>query len=110
MFDRPSRNAAPASSRRRRALRSWSTLERREYAAKRRLVGGKRAKAIQYHRVRPAGIAAAVAPAQADQYPDKPIRVISDSAPGSALDVTFRIVMDRLGKVLGPQIVCLLVT
>jgi tripartite-type tricarboxylate transporter receptor subunit TctC len=48
---------------------------------------------------------AAAAPAQADQYPDKPIRVISDSAPGSAVDVTFRMVMDRLGKVLGQQIV-----
>jgi tripartite-type tricarboxylate transporter receptor subunit TctC len=50
-------------------------------------------------------ISAAAAPAQADEYPDKPIRVISDSAPGSAVDVTFRMVMDRLGKVLGQQIV-----
>lgn len=43
--------------------------------------------------------------ARADAYPDKPIRVISDSAPGSAVDVTFRIVMDRLSTVLGQQIV-----
>jgi tripartite-type tricarboxylate transporter receptor subunit TctC len=50
-------------------------------------------------------IAAATAPVEADQYPDKPIRVISDSAPGSAVDVTFRMVMDQLGKVLGQQIV-----
>jgi tripartite-type tricarboxylate transporter receptor subunit TctC len=50
-------------------------------------------------------IAAAAMPAHADEYPDKPIRVISDSAPGSAVDVTFRMVMDRLGKVLGQQIV-----
>ncbi|MGH7246527.1 MAG: Bug family tripartite tricarboxylate transporter substrate binding protein, partial [Pseudomonadota bacterium] len=50
-------------------------------------------------------IAAVAAPAaQADDYPSKPIRVISDSAPGSAVDVNFRIVMDRLGKVLGQQI------
>ena len=48
---------------------------------------------------------AAVLPAQADDYPNKPIRIISDSAPGSAVDVTFRIVMDRLGTVLGQQIV-----
>jgi tripartite-type tricarboxylate transporter receptor subunit TctC len=48
---------------------------------------------------------AAAAPAQADEYPSKPIRVISDSAPGGAVDVTFRMVMDRLGKVLGQQIV-----
>ena len=48
---------------------------------------------------------AAASPAQADDYPNKPIRIISDSAPGSAVDVTFRIVMDRLGTVLGQQIV-----
>jgi tripartite-type tricarboxylate transporter receptor subunit TctC len=48
---------------------------------------------------------ATAAPARADDYPTKPIRVISDSAPGSAVDVTFRIMMDRLGKVLGQQIV-----
>src|SRR6202045_4607387 len=46
---------------------------------------------------------AAAPPAQADDYPNKPIRIISDSAPGSAIDVTFRIVMDRLGTVLGQQ-------
>ena len=40
-------------------------------------------------------------PAQADDYPNKPVRIISDFAPGSAVDVTFRIVMDRLGTVLG---------
>ena len=49
--------------------------------------------------------AAAASPARADDYPNKPIRIISDSAPGSAVDVTFRMVMDRLGKQLGQQIV-----
>jgi len=49
--------------------------------------------------------AAAATPACADDYPNKPIRVISDSAPGGAVDVTFRMVMDRLGKVLGQQMV-----
>ena len=48
---------------------------------------------------------AATSPARAEDYPNKPIRIISDSAPGSAVDVTFRIVMDRLGTVLGQQIV-----
>jgi hypothetical protein len=43
-------------------------------------------------------------PTHADDYPNKPIRVISDSAPGSAVDVTFRLVMDRLGAKLGQQI------
>jgi tripartite-type tricarboxylate transporter receptor subunit TctC len=49
--------------------------------------------------------AAGASPARADDYPSKPIRIISDSAPGSAVDVTFRMAMDRLGKVLGQQIV-----
>jgi tripartite-type tricarboxylate transporter receptor subunit TctC len=49
--------------------------------------------------------AAAASSVQADDYPSKPIRIISDSAPGSAVDVTFRMVMDRLGKLLGQQIV-----
>jgi tripartite-type tricarboxylate transporter receptor subunit TctC len=51
-------------------------------------------------------VAAAVTrPTHADDYPNKPIRIISDSAPGSAVDVTFRLVMDRLGTKLGQQIV-----
>jgi tripartite-type tricarboxylate transporter receptor subunit TctC len=48
---------------------------------------------------------AAASSVQADDYPSKPIRIISDSAPGSAVDVTFRMVMDQLGKLLGQQIV-----
>ena len=48
---------------------------------------------------------AAVLPAQADDYPTKSVRIISDSAPGSAVDVTFRMVMDRLGSLWGQQIV-----
>ncbi len=52
-----------------------------------------------------AQVAAADSSVQADDFPNKPIRMISDSAPGSAVDVTFRMVMDRLGKVLGQQIV-----
>src|ERR1700745_3249206 len=43
-------------------------------------------------------------PVFASDYPNKPIKVISDSAPGSAVDVSFRMVMDRLGSVLGQQI------
>jgi tripartite-type tricarboxylate transporter receptor subunit TctC len=52
-----------------------------------------------------ATIAATAVPTLADDYPNKPIRIISDSAPGSAVDVTFRVIMDRLGKELGQQIV-----
>ena len=47
----------------------------------------------------------AARPAFADDYPNKPIKVISDSAPGSAIDVAFRMIMDRLGAALGQQIV-----
>jgi tripartite-type tricarboxylate transporter receptor subunit TctC len=50
-------------------------------------------------------VASAAAPVQAADYPSKPIRVLSDSPPGSAVDVTFRMVMDRVGTVLGQQIV-----
>src|SRR5580704_9075537 len=50
-------------------------------------------------------VTTAVAPARAEDYPSKPIRIISDSAPGSAVDVTFRMVMDRVGTLLGQQIV-----
>ena len=49
--------------------------------------------------------AAATLAASAADYPNKPIRIISDSAPGSAVDVTFRMVADRLGQELGQQIV-----
>jgi tripartite-type tricarboxylate transporter receptor subunit TctC len=42
--------------------------------------------------------------AQSD-YPDKPVRIISDSAVGSANDVTARILADRLGKIWGQQVV-----
>jgi tripartite-type tricarboxylate transporter receptor subunit TctC len=48
---------------------------------------------------------ALVCPAFANDYPTKPIKVISDSAPGSAVDVSFRVVMDRLGTAMGQQIV-----
>ncbi len=52
-----------------------------------------------------AAMAANAVAARADDYPNKPIRIISNSAPGSAVDVTFRMIMDRLGKELGQQIV-----
>ena len=45
---------------------------------------------------------AASAPAQ--DYPTRPVKIISDSAPGSAVDVTLRMVADRLGQVWGQQV------
>ena len=43
-------------------------------------------------------------PVFASDYPNKPIKVISDSAPGSAVDVTFRMVM-WLGTAVGQQVI-----
>ena len=45
------------------------------------------------------------APAQAQVYPSHPVRLISDSAPGSAIDVTMRIIAERLSNVWGQQAV-----
>jgi tripartite-type tricarboxylate transporter receptor subunit TctC len=46
----------------------------------------------------PVALAAAAAPAKAQPYPSAPLKLISDSAPGSAPDAILRIVADRLGQ------------
>jgi tripartite-type tricarboxylate transporter receptor subunit TctC len=43
--------------------------------------------------------------AQAQDYPTRPVRLISDSAPGSAIDATMRIIADALTRVWGQQAV-----
>jgi tripartite-type tricarboxylate transporter receptor subunit TctC len=43
--------------------------------------------------------------AHAQNYPTHPVRLISDSAPGSAIDVTMRIIAQGLSKVWGEQAV-----
>src|SRR6266566_9271927 len=43
-------------------------------------------------------------PAHAEDYPTRPVKIISDSAPGSAVDVTLRLVADRLSHIWGQQI------
>jgi tripartite-type tricarboxylate transporter receptor subunit TctC len=43
--------------------------------------------------------------AHAQKYPTHPVRLISDSAPGSAIDVTMRIIAARLSTVWGEQAV-----
>ena len=48
--------------------------------------------------------AAGAAPAVAENYPDRPVKIISDSAPGSAVDVTLRVIADRLSHSLGQQV------
>ncbi len=49
--------------------------------------------------------AALVAPAGAQNYPAKPIRIVIAQAPGSATDVISRIVGNRLGEALGQSMV-----
>jgi len=44
-------------------------------------------------------------PASALDYPSHPVRLISDSAPGSAIDVSMRIIAERLSQVWGQQAV-----
>ena len=46
---------------------------------------------------------AAVGPARAQTYPTHPVRLISDSAPGSALDAILRVVAQGLSQVWGQQ-------
>ena len=43
--------------------------------------------------------------ANAQDYPVRPVRIITDSAPGSAIDVILRIVADRLTQVWGQQVI-----
>src|SRR3954463_10160590 len=43
--------------------------------------------------------------AQAQDYPARPVRIITDSAPGSAIDATLRIIADGLSRVWGQQAV-----
>jgi len=42
--------------------------------------------------------------AHAQDYPSRPIRLITDSGPGSAVDSTNRIIAHALGRVLGQQV------
>jgi len=55
------------------------------------------------------GLACAAFPANTAwaqaEYPNKPVRIISDSAVGSANDVTARILADKLGKIWGQQVI-----
>jgi tripartite-type tricarboxylate transporter receptor subunit TctC len=53
-------------------------------------------------------IAAAVeAHAQGDSYPSKPVRIVVDSAAGSANDATARILADKLGSIWNQQVLTL---
>jgi tripartite-type tricarboxylate transporter receptor subunit TctC len=47
---------------------------------------------------------ACMASAQADDYPSRPIRLIVGYAPGGSVDITARIVADKLSQALGQQV------
>src|ERR1700693_6307274 len=48
------------------------------------------------------------APARAEgAYPDRPVRIVVDSAAGSANDFTARTLADKLGKLWGQQVLIL---
>ncbi len=47
----------------------------------------------------------AAMPARAQDFPTHPVRIITDSAPGSAIDVPVRIIADGLSKIWGQQAV-----
>ena len=49
-------------------------------------------------------LAPVAARAQAVNYPTAPVRIISDSAPGSANDVALRLLSDKLGQMWGTQV------
>jgi tripartite-type tricarboxylate transporter receptor subunit TctC len=48
-----------------------------------------------------------VGPAAAQNYPTQPIKVVSDSAPGSAPDVVLRVFTGEMAQILGQQFVIL---
>ena len=48
--------------------------------------------------------AQAQAQAQTQDYPTRPVKIITDSGPGSAIDVTLRIIADQLTQVWGQQV------
>jgi tripartite-type tricarboxylate transporter receptor subunit TctC len=55
-----------------------------------------------------AAIAAAIAlsaPLQAQTYPDHPVKIINDSAPGSATDTAARLTAEALSRIWGQQVV-----
>ena len=44
-------------------------------------------------------------PAQAQNYPERPVKIIVDSGAGSATDITARLMADRLSRIWGQQAV-----
>lgn len=47
---------------------------------------------------------AAITPAPAQDFPNRPVKIITDSAPGSAIDVILRVIADHLTQIWGQQV------
>src|SRR5580704_18053617 len=60
---------------------------------------------LQALRLALVGLALSAVTAQTQNYPNKPIRMIVPYAPGGVVDVSARIVAEKLGNILGQQIV-----
>jgi tripartite-type tricarboxylate transporter receptor subunit TctC len=52
-----------------------------------------------------AALGALIRPAQAEDFPNHPVRIITDSAPGSAIDVPVRIIAEGLSRIWSQQAV-----
>src|ERR1700682_2575851 len=53
----------------------------------------------------PVSLAIACAAANADDYPNRPVRVMVGFSAGTSADITARVVGQRIGQILGQQIV-----
>jgi tripartite-type tricarboxylate transporter receptor subunit TctC len=60
---------------------------------------------VQCHMVAAGVIAIAAAPASAQDYPAKPVRLVVPYLPGGSTDIIARIIAQRIGAALGQQVV-----
>ncbi len=60
--------------------------------------------ALQARLARSASCSSPPLPAQAQDYPNRPVKIITNSAPGSAIDVILRIISDKLTQLWGQQV------
>src|SRR5215210_7815534 len=51
------------------------------------------------------GLATSATPARADDYPNRPVRLLVGFIPGSSADITARVLGNRMGQILGQQFV-----
>jgi tripartite-type tricarboxylate transporter receptor subunit TctC len=62
-------------------------------------------RALQRLGIVPVSLAIACAAANADDYPNRPVRVMVGFSAGTSADITARVVGQRMGQILGQQIV-----